>query len=92
MTGTFTGDLAVWGKRYGANPPAWAPTGRRVDIEGVDLYEFRDGLISRWDYRLRPVRHVTATGTACLRADSRMVPVMVRVQRMMARLRRRRGR
>ena len=46
-TGTFSGELAFWGKRYGSAPPTWAPTGRRVDIEGVDLYEFRDGLITR---------------------------------------------
>ncbi len=47
MTGTFTGELAFWGKRYGSKPPTWAPTGRSIDIEGIDLYEFRDGLISR---------------------------------------------
>jgi steroid delta-isomerase-like uncharacterized protein len=47
MTGTFTGELAFWGKRYGSKPPAWAPTGRSIDIEGIDLYELRDGLISR---------------------------------------------
>ncbi len=48
MTGTFTGELAFWGRRYGSNPPAWAPTGRRLSIRGVDMYEFRDGLISNW--------------------------------------------
>jgi steroid delta-isomerase-like uncharacterized protein len=47
MTGTFTGELAFWGKRYGSRPPTWAPTGRPIDIDGIDLYEFRDGLISR---------------------------------------------
>jgi hypothetical protein len=47
MTGTFTGELAFWGKQYGSKPPTWAPTGRRIDIDGIDLYEFRDGLISR---------------------------------------------
>ena len=47
MTGTFTGELAFWGKRYGSKPPTLAPTGRAIDIEGIDLYEFRDGLISR---------------------------------------------
>jgi steroid delta-isomerase-like uncharacterized protein len=48
MTGTFTGELAWWGKRYGPDPPAFAPTGRRLDLEGVDLYELRDGLLARW--------------------------------------------
>jgi hypothetical protein len=47
MTGTFTGELAFWGKRYGSKAPTWAPTGRPIDIDGIDLYEFRDGLISR---------------------------------------------
>jgi hypothetical protein len=47
MTGTFTGELELWGKRYGSKPPTWAPTGRALDIDGIDLYEFRDGLISR---------------------------------------------
>ncbi len=46
MTGTFTGELEFWGKRYGSKPPTWAPTGRSIDIDGIDLYEFRDGLIS----------------------------------------------
>ena len=48
MTGTFTGEMAFWGKRYGSEPPTWAPTGRSVDIQGVDLYEFRDGLLCSW--------------------------------------------
>jgi ketosteroid isomerase-like protein len=48
MTGTFTGELAHWGERYRAKRPTWAPTGRRLDLTGVDLYEFRDGLISNW--------------------------------------------
>ncbi len=46
LTGTFTGELALWGKRYGSRPPTLAPTGRAIDIDGIDLYEFRDGLIS----------------------------------------------
>jgi steroid delta-isomerase-like uncharacterized protein len=48
MTGTFSGELSAWGKRFGPEPPTIAPTGRRFQTEGVDLYEFRDGLISRW--------------------------------------------
>jgi steroid delta-isomerase-like uncharacterized protein len=85
MTGPFTGDLAVWGKRFGPNPPAYAPTGRRVDIEGVDLYEFRDGLISRWDIVYDLLGLSTQLGLMP-RIDGRMLPLMVRVQRLMARL------
>jgi steroid delta-isomerase-like uncharacterized protein len=91
MTGTFTGDLALWGKRFGPTPPAYAPTGRRVDIEGVDVYEFRDGLISDWTivYDLfglsRQLGLLPPT-------DSRMLPLMVRIQRLVAIGQRRRGR
>jgi steroid delta-isomerase-like uncharacterized protein len=90
MTGTFTGDLALWGKRYGPNPPAYAPTGRSVAIEGVDLYEFRDGLLSKWTivYDLFGLSRQLGLVPP---ADSRMTPVMVRIQRLMVRLRRRGG-
>ena len=37
-TGTFTGPL---------EPPGFAPTGRSIDIEGVDFHEYADGRISR---------------------------------------------
>ena len=90
MTGTFTGDLPLWGKRFGQNPPAYAPTGRSIDIEGVDLYEYRDGLISRWVivYDLFGLSQQLGLLPP---ADSRMLPVIVRAQRLVARLRRRRG-
>jgi steroid delta-isomerase-like uncharacterized protein len=39
MTGTNTGPI---------DPPGLAATGRRVDIEGIDRWRFRDGLISRY--------------------------------------------
>lgn len=38
FSGTMTGSL---------NPPGFAPTGRRADIEGACLYEMRDGLIAK---------------------------------------------
>ena len=46
MTGTFTGDLTIWGSSMGSEPPVLAPTGRTFEIEGVDLYALRDGLVS----------------------------------------------
>jgi steroid delta-isomerase-like uncharacterized protein len=89
MTGTFTGDLAVWGKRFGPNPPAYAPTGRRVDIEGVDLYEFRDGLVSKWTivYDLLGLSQQLGLVPP---TNNRMLPLIVRVQRIFARAMRRR--
>ncbi|MFF0488820.1 ester cyclase [Nocardia sp. NPDC004068] len=43
MRGTFTGDMSG-----GCSPLGMAPTGRRFDNRGVDIYELRDGLLSRW--------------------------------------------
>ena len=37
-TGTFTGPM---------DPPGFAPTGRRWEIDGADFHEYRDGRISR---------------------------------------------
>jgi steroid delta-isomerase-like uncharacterized protein len=91
MTGTFTGDLALWGRRFGASPPAYAPTGRRVDIEGVDLYEFRDGLISDWTI-VYDLFGLSQQLGLLPRAESRILPLIVRVQRLATRLRRRGGR
>jgi steroid delta-isomerase-like uncharacterized protein len=92
MTGTFTGDLTFWGKRFGSTPPAFSPTGRRVDIEGVDLYEFRDGLISDWTivYDLFGLSQQLGLFPP---TESRLLPLMLRVQKLLAtRLRRRRQR
>lgn len=89
VTGTFTGELAWWGKRYGANPPAFAPTGRRVDFEGVDLYDFRDGLLSRWTTMFDAFAVNQQLGLAPA-LDSRLTRVLLHGQRLVARLLRRR--
>jgi predicted ester cyclase len=46
MRGTFIGKLAGWPPE--APLPVLAPTRRQVDIEGIDLYEFRDTRICWW--------------------------------------------
>ncbi|WP_433677855.1 ester cyclase [Nocardia sp. CA-119907] len=45
-TGTLTGGISGWPPEH-PEPPV-AATGRRFDLEGMDTYEFRDGLISFW--------------------------------------------
>jgi steroid delta-isomerase-like uncharacterized protein len=91
MTGTFTGELAFWGKRYGSNPPTLAPTGRTVDITGIDLYEFRDGLISHHTLIYDPVDFSQQIGL--LPSLDRKVPaVMLLAQRLIASVQRRRTR
>ncbi len=83
MTGTFTGDLQLWGKPA----LAYAPTGRRVEIEGVDVYELRDGLICHW------MIHYDLLGLSQQFGlfppnDSPMIGLLVRLQRLAARVRR----
>lgn len=48
MTGTFTGELVMWEKPFGPNPPKLLPTERRFDVRGVDVYVLRDGLVADW--------------------------------------------
>lgn len=83
MTATFAEDLALWGKRFDPTPPAFAPTGRRFDIQGVDFYEFRDGLVSRWTI-VYDLFGLSRQLGLLPRTDSRMFPLMLRAQRLMA--------
>jgi steroid delta-isomerase-like uncharacterized protein len=39
MQGTHTGPL---------DPPGFAPTGRRIDVDGIDVWDFVDGRIGRY--------------------------------------------
>ena len=81
MTGTNLGPI---------DPPGWAPTGRRIDVEGLDEYVFRGDRLAvyRAHYDAcevgRQLGLLPATGT---RAEH----VLVAAQRLRARLRRRRG-
>jgi steroid delta-isomerase-like uncharacterized protein len=80
MRATMTGPLA---------PPGFAPTGRAMEIEGVDLWTMRDGRIARYRafYDMSEVARqlgiAPASGTRAERA-------MVRLQRVQASLLRRR--
>src|SRR5688572_27881636 len=40
MTGTNTGPI---------DPPGFAPTGKRVEVRGIDVWQFRGGLIWRYE-------------------------------------------
>ena len=91
LTGTFTGELAFWGKRYGSNPPTLAPTGRAVDINGIDLYEFRDGLISRHTLIYDPVDFSQQIGLFPS-LDRKVPAVMLLAQRLIASVQRHRAR
>lgn len=50
MTGTFSGELRAWSKSPESHTHITPPNGKAFDIEGVDLYRFRDGLLC--DYRI----------------------------------------
>jgi hypothetical protein len=90
MTGTFSGELTLWGKRFGTRAPAYAPNGRSLDIEIVSLYEFRAGLVCRWAIHYDLLDFSQQIGILPPR-DSRMLPFAVRAQRLLARGQRRRA-
>jgi hypothetical protein len=45
MTGSFSGELCSWSKDPKAQSHLTPPTGKPFNLEGVDLYQFRDGLL-----------------------------------------------
>jgi len=51
---TVTGDLVAWAWRMEgtmtgpADPPGFAPTGRSMRVDGVDLWTMREGRIARY--------------------------------------------
>jgi steroid delta-isomerase-like uncharacterized protein len=88
------GDLVLWawymeGTNRGAiDPPGFAPTGRRMRVEGVDQWTMRDGRIARYrafydmNDLARQLGIVPPPGTRAERG-------MVALQRLQARLARR---
>jgi steroid delta-isomerase-like uncharacterized protein len=81
MRGTMTGVL---------DPPGFAPTGRSMEVEGVDLWEMRDGRIARYRafYDLNDLARQLAIAPA---PGSRGEKAMVALQRLQARMLRRRA-
>ena len=78
MTGTFTGEM---------DPPGLAPTGDRVEIEGVDVFELRDSKIARlWTYYDameigRKLGMLPPRGSAAERAGAKLQHLMARRRR-----------
>jgi steroid delta-isomerase-like uncharacterized protein len=81
----------VWqmtGTMLGPDPWAgFAPTGRRIDLPGVDLYEFRNGLVAHYRGRYDLAECARQMGLAPM-PGSRAERVAVRLQRTAMRLRR----
>ena len=79
MRGTMTGPL---------DPPGFAPTGRAMAVEGVDLWTLRDGRIARnrLFYDMNDVARQLAIAPA---PGSRAEKAMVALQRLQARVIRR---
>jgi steroid delta-isomerase-like uncharacterized protein len=81
MRGTFTGPL---------DPPGFGPTGGKIVVEGLDEWEFRDGLIAR--YRaIYDLAGVAQQIGAMPEPNTRMERAGVRMQRLQARMMRRRA-
>jgi steroid delta-isomerase-like uncharacterized protein len=94
---TATGDQVAWRWRMrGTNtgpidPPGFAPTGKAIVIEGVDLWTMRDGRIARYrafyDFNALAVQLGLAPAPG-----SRLEKGMAALQRLGARVARRRSR
>jgi steroid delta-isomerase-like uncharacterized protein len=78
MTGTNTGPI---------DPPGFAPTGQSVDIEGIDRWQFRDGLIARYRAFYDFTEMARQLGLMPQRGGA-LERVGARAQRLAARLRR----
>jgi steroid delta-isomerase-like uncharacterized protein len=75
FAGTHQGEL---------DPPGFAPSGARIEIDGVDHWWFRDGLVARYraDYDLMQVARAIG---AMPEPGTRMERVGVQLQRLQAR-------
>jgi steroid delta-isomerase-like uncharacterized protein len=79
------------GTMLGSDPWAgFAPTGKRVELEGIDLYEFRDGLLAHYRGRYDMAECARQLGLAPARG-SRPERIAAFLQRTAVRLRRKRG-
>ena len=76
-SGTFTGRM---------DPPGFAPTGRRWEVDGVDFQEYRDGRISKLRVAFdlmtvsRQLGVMPATGSRAERAMAAVQRAVVRAQ------------
>jgi steroid delta-isomerase-like uncharacterized protein len=81
----------VWrmsGTMLGSDPWAgFAPTGKRMEVEGIDLYEFREGLVSHYRGRYDLAEVARQLGLAPARGG-RPERVLALLQRTSMRLRR----
>jgi steroid delta-isomerase-like uncharacterized protein len=92
---TASGDQVAWrwrmrGRMTGPlDPPGFAPTGRAMEIEGVDLWTMRDGRIARYRafYDMNEIARQLGIAPP---AGSRAERAIVRLQRVQASLMRRR--
>lgn len=76
MTGTNTGPI---------DPPGFAATGRSIEVRGFDIWQFRDGLIWRYEAIYDAFDLARQLGLMPA-ADSFAERAMVRAQRLRARL------
>lgn len=80
MTGTNLGSF---------EPPGYAPTGRSVDLTGIDVWRFRDGLIWRYEAVYNYSLVARQLGLSLPR-NGKLESVAVYAQRLFVRLRSRR--
>jgi SnoaL-like domain len=84
ITATFTGELKQWGP-LGVPAATFAPTRRRIESEGIDLYELREGQLHRWSV-VYDLFDVSVQAGLAPPPHSRLVRIAARGQRLLARV------
>jgi steroid delta-isomerase-like uncharacterized protein len=86
MSATFTSEFAP-----PSAPRPIAPTGRRFVVDGIDIYEFREGRLCSWFLYYDAYTMIEQLGLAPA-LDSRMMRMMAPMQRIRAAIMRRQAR
>jgi ketosteroid isomerase-like protein len=84
ITATFTGAMEGWAP-LAAPTAMFAPTGRQIQSEGIDLYELRQGRLHRWTV-VYDVFDVSVQAGLAPSPHSRLVRVAAAGQRLLARI------
>jgi hypothetical protein len=80
----LAGEMKGWGQPR-ARAATFAPTGRQIESEGIDLYELRDGLLHRWTV-VYDLFDVSVQAGLAPSPHSRLVRVAAVGQRLLARI------
>jgi predicted ester cyclase len=83
LIGTFTGPLGRWSPPGHGAPPSLAPTGQRIDLRGLDLYELRGTRLRRASVHYDLIELIRQLGIMPS-PDGRLMHAALQGQRLLA--------